>query len=249
PWAVGRRAHRSGVGGARGYRKPRAGPPAAKTRRTGPATSTRRPALSTMARGCARTVRGATSAATAAPRSRRRVSTSVLGYDDVRGLDDRIGGVAPAQAELVDRFDRDPGLHDRSPPHVDLHVGGRRPPRDFDHSSLHDVSRAELHHVSLRGSAGTVPASTAISYVSRLPPVESPQVPVQVGLPGSEDATISARVEAEHAARRAVVHRAPAGGGRDPDRGGVARPAAAPQRSRKAWGGAGCLAPVTTGTG
>src|SRR5262245_45568007 len=52
--------------------------------------------------------------------------------------------------------------------------------------------------------------------------LEGPKVPMQVRLPGSEDATISARVEAEHAARKAVVHRAPAGGGWNPNRASVA---------------------------
>src|SRR5262245_2749822 len=131
--------------GASVYTKTLAGPPAAKTRRIVAGTSTRRPALSTMTRLWARAARGATSAAIAAPRSQRRVSTSVLGYDDVRGLDDRIGGVALFQTELVDRFVRDRGRHHRPATHVDLHVGGRRPTRHLDYSPLDDVARAELH--------------------------------------------------------------------------------------------------------
>src|SRR5262249_28250123 len=159
---VGGGAHLRSVAGASVYTKTLGGPPAAKPRRTGPATSTWRPALSTMARRCARAARGATSAAIAAPRSRRRVSTSVLGYDDVRGLDDRVGGVALLQTELVDRFVRDRRRHHRAAPYVDLHVGGRRPTRHLDYSPFHDVTCAELHRISLRGTARTAPASIAI---------------------------------------------------------------------------------------
>src|SRR5262245_12105828 len=53
-----------------------AGPPAANTRRTWLGTSTRRPAPSTTTRRWAEASRGKAAAASAAPRTRRRVSTS-----------------------------------------------------------------------------------------------------------------------------------------------------------------------------
>src|SRR5262245_16512073 len=107
-----------------------AGPPAANARRPWPGTSTRRPAPSTTTRRWAEASRGMAAAASAAPRTRRRVSTSAS----------------------FPSWHRDDGA---------------RPERDpLDVPRYLSVDGSEMH--------------------------------VQIGVSWSEDATMPARVEAEH---------------------------------------------------
>src|SRR5262245_47963536 len=104
-------------------------------------------------------------AAITAPTNRRRVNTSarsVLRHDDVGRLDDRPGRIAFAKPELVHRLHRDRRRDDRAAPHIDLHVGGRRPTDDLHGTSFEHIACAELHRPPLRGTATTVPGPSAI---------------------------------------------------------------------------------------
>src|SRR5262245_1806609 len=140
-----------------------AGPPAANTRRTWLGTSTRRPAPSTTTRRWAPARPGTASAASVAPRNRRRVTStksSVPGHDHVRGLDERVVGVPFPQGQLVDGLDRDRRRDDGAAADVDLHVRRRLSADDLHHSTLEDVARAELHQALLAGTAMTAPGAT-----------------------------------------------------------------------------------------
>src|SRR5262249_50638398 len=95
-------------------------------------------------KGGSRAVSRGSAGGTPAWRPSRLRERSVDRDHHVRGLDDRVGGLAACQLEVVDSFVGDGRRNDRAPD-IDAHMRGRLPLLHLDDLALENVACAELH--------------------------------------------------------------------------------------------------------